>query len=411
MAPPAGGGEEPEGAPLEEAVVFVEVRGLGPESGPGPDGLWRLQLSTEAARPGHFRLALQGSGSPPGEGLQWPLESVTCTSRGPCELELQPPKEGPGPGALTLCFHDTQDAQRWGALLERARDPALRGSAAASSASAPTPGILPPSISTPPPASEAESLWSPQDFSEKEDLANRLTLAICGGDEQGAAQAAAALAQRQVPLNIVLQESCFPPGPIRLQVTVEDAASSAHISLRVHPHCTVAALQEQVFKEYGFPPRVQRWVIGRCLCVPERSLASYGVQRDGDPAFLYLLSGPPGPHGARSSGRRLEAREKSNGEISSPLTHPPPQGSRPPASTNLSGCLQVGWSCPSCTFINVPGRPGCEMCSTERPAFGSPQPEAPAQQPPKVTRWGEDLAIPPSSGSLDAFLHLSSEFS
>ncbi|XP_020850909.1 sharpin [Phascolarctos cinereus] len=410
MAPPAGGGEEGEEAPLEETAVVVEVRGLGP--GPGLDGQWRLQLSAEASRPGHFRLELQGSGSPPGEGFQWPLESVACTSRSPCELELQPPKEGSGPGVLTLCFRDTQDAQRWSALLERARDPALGGSAVASPASAPAPGILPPSISTPPPASEAESLWSPQDFSEKEELANRLTQAICGGDEQGAAQAAAALAQRQVPLSILLQESCFPSGPIRVQVTVEDAASSAHISLRVHPHSTIAALQEQVFKEYGFPPRVQRWVIGRCLCVPERSLASYGVQRDGDPAFLYLLSGPPGPHSARPPGRGLEASKKSNGEISSLLAQQPglPQASSP-APTNPSGCLQVGWSCPSCTFINVPGRPGCEMCSTEQPVFRSPQPEASAQQPPKITRRGEDVTIPPSIGSLDAFLHLSSEFS
>lgn len=27
-----------------------------------------------------------------------------------------------------------------------------------------------------------------------------------------------------------------------------------------------------------------------------------------------------------------------------------------------------GWTCPMCTFLNVPTRPGCEMCSAERPA-------------------------------------------
>lgn len=46
----------------------------------------------------------------------------------------------------------------------------------------------------------------------------------------------------------------------------------------------------QVFLEYGFHPRVQRWVIGQCLCTELRSLASYGVQRDGDTAYLYLVS-------------------------------------------------------------------------------------------------------------------------
>lgn len=46
----------------------------------------------------------------------------------------------------------------------------------------------------------------------------------------------------------------------------------------------------QMFLEYGFHPRVQRWVIGQCLCFDNRSLASYGVRQHGDTAFLYLLS-------------------------------------------------------------------------------------------------------------------------
>lgn len=49
-------------------------------------------------------------------------------------------------------------------------------------------------------------------------------------------------------------------------------------------------LPHQMFLEYGFHPRVQRWVIGQCLCTDQRSLASYGVHQDGDTAFLYLLS-------------------------------------------------------------------------------------------------------------------------
>lgn len=46
----------------------------------------------------------------------------------------------------------------------------------------------------------------------------------------------------------------------------------------------------QVFQEYGFHPLVQRWIIGQCLCVDERTVSSYGIRRDGDMAFLYLLS-------------------------------------------------------------------------------------------------------------------------
>lgn len=28
----------------------------------------------------------------------------------------------------------------------------------------------------------------------------------------------------------------------------------------------------------------------------------------------------------------------------------------------------LGWTCPTCTYINRPTRPGCEMCSSDRPA-------------------------------------------
>lgn len=50
---------------------------------------------------------------------------------------------------------------------------------------------------------------------------------------------------------------------------------------------------------------------------------------------------------------------------------------------------QTGWPCPSCTFINAPGRPGCEMCSTQRPCAWDPPPAASAQQPPMVPEEGE----------------------
>ncbi|XP_064869550.1 ranBP-type and C3HC4-type zinc finger-containing protein 1-like isoform X1 [Oncorhynchus nerka] len=75
-----------------------------------------------------------------------------------------------------------------------------------------------------------------------------------------------------------------------LAVAVEDISSSCCVTVKVFPHMTVAALKQQVFLEYGFHPRVQRWVIGQCLCTEPRSLASYGVQRDGDMAYLYLIS-------------------------------------------------------------------------------------------------------------------------
>ncbi|KAG3273401.1 sharpin isoform X3 [Ictidomys tridecemlineatus] len=337
MAPPAGGATAADpGSAAVLLAVHAAVRPLGAGSN-AETQLRRLQLSADPERPGRFRLELRGAG-PGAVSLEWPLESISYTIRGPSQHELQPPPGGPG--TLSLRFLNTQEAQQWAAL--------LRGATAEG---------------------------------QNEELTGLLAQAIAGGDEKGAAQIAAILAQRHVALSVQLQEACFPPGPIRLQVTVEDAtsaassASSAHISLQVHTHCTISALQEQVFSEFGFPPAVQRWVIGRWLCVPERSLASYGVQQDGDPAFLYLVSTPQ-----EAPGCNPQRLQKMEGELRQFL----PQSlglsrALQPASSSLPGPLQPGWSCPSCTFINAPNRPGCEMCSTQRPCTWDPLPTSSTQ--------------------------------
>ena len=82
-----------------------------------------------------------------------------------------------------------------------------------------------------------------------------------------------------------------------------------------------------MFLEYGFHPRVQRWVIGQCLCTEPRSLASYGVQKDGDTAYLYLVS-------ARHS--RL-TRQLFQQDQESALLAPPPLPSNGPASQDWRG--------------------------------------------------------------------------
>ncbi|XP_050656903.1 sharpin isoform X1 [Macaca thibetana thibetana] len=376
MAPPAGGAAA--ASDLGSAAVLLTVHAAVRLLGARPDTeaqLRRLQLSADPERPGRFRLELLDAG-PGAVNLEWPLESVSYTIRGPTQHELQPPPGGPG--TLSLHFLNPQEAQRWAVLVRGATVEGQNGSSSSSSPPALGPEACPVSLPSPPevPTPEADLPRSPGNLMEREELAGNLARAIAGGDEKGAAQAAAILAQHRVALSVQLQEACFPPGPIRLQVTLEDAASaastasSAHVALQVHPHCTVAALQEQVFSELGFPPAVQRWVIGRCLCVPERSLASYGVREDGDPAFLYLLSAP---REAPATGPSPQRPQKMDGEVGrlfpSSLGLPPgPQ----PAASSLPSPLQPSWPCPSCTFINAPGRPGCEMCSTQRPCTWDP---------------------------------------
>lgn len=180
-----------------------------------------------------------------------------------------------------------------------------------------------------------------------EELCLELSRAIEAGDMQAASQHASALARQKAALTIQLSEKSYPDGEIRwdnvegcFRPTMTNdifqicAAHSAMFvlqficssggclvicvchsqSLSLHDRgCTQATGQKicqwtgilngsgfhsltptavvpQVFFEYGFHPRVQRWVIGQCLCTEPRSLASYGVQKDGDTAYLYLIS-------------------------------------------------------------------------------------------------------------------------
>ncbi|NXH09366.1 HOIL1 protein, partial [Bucco capensis] len=188
-----------------------------------------------------------------------------------------------------------------------------------------------------------------------EDLALQLAQAIESGDEEVASSCAVSLARQQATLSILLKESNYPSEEINMKVGVEDATSSASITLRVRPQCTIGKLKEQVFQELGFPPAVQCWIVGQCLCRDERSLSSYGVRGDGDPAFLYLLS-------ASEAQLCPQQQEQAQLLLASLSSQPGP------AAPSLPGpAASTGWSCPKCTFINKPTRPGCEMCSSERP--------------------------------------------
>ncbi|NXD31834.1 HOIL1 protein, partial [Spelaeornis formosus] len=57
-----------------------------------------------------------------------------------------------------------------------------------------------------------------------------------------------------------------------LAVVVEDATSSASVTLRVQPQLSIGRLKEQVSRELGFPVAAQRWIVGQSLCQDGRSL-------------------------------------------------------------------------------------------------------------------------------------------
>ncbi|KAM9573697.1 sharpin [Guaruba guarouba] len=351
----------------------------------------RLQLSAGPAPAAQrrFRLELRHDGAAGGAPIaEYDLKDVVYKVQGPRSHELL--VLGAWDEPLLLSFEEEREAQKWWTIVSSSLREVQKAFESALAAEA----LPPPAGANPIPEDQGPKEALTMELREKEDLALHLTQAIEFGDEEEASRCAMALARHQASLSILLRDSAYPPEHIRMKVGVEDATSSASITLLVRAHTTIAALKEQVFREYGFHPRVQRWIIGQCLCLDERSVFSYGIRRDGDPAFLYLLSA----RAAELTPQRLE-EDQAQLRLHSPL----PAGSTAPGkgcgneaggkmdigdigryldSLQLGDTLgaqakppspsppspeQSGWPCPQCTFINKPTRPGCEMCSGARP--------------------------------------------
>uniref|UniRef100_UPI0037E75876 ranBP-type and C3HC4-type zinc finger-containing protein 1 isoform X2 n=1 Tax=Semicossyphus pulcher TaxID=241346 RepID=UPI0037E75876 len=364
--------------------------------GAGDDSL-RLQLSMDPGKSGEFRLTLQDS-SGTGKSViiaEFNLGAVNYEVKSPkChELSLAaPPHE-----RISFNFRCEQEAQEWATVVMSSLREAHRVVPQDNGPHRPLEGL------------HAQNTLGLQ---QTEETCIELTRAIEAGDMQSASAFAAALARQHAALKIQLSTRDYEDNEINLAVVVEDSSSSCCVTVKVFPHMTTAALKQQMFLEYGFHPRVQRWVIGQCLCTDQRSLASYGVHQDGHTAFLYLLSArharltlqalqqdqerslllnppslslltPPLPatstNGPSSLDRRpystlpprlhtsnnTGASDRGNiGEIKDLINLEMPQLNE--ALSPNPGSSQ-GWSCPSCTYINKPTRPGCEICSTNRP--------------------------------------------
>ncbi|XP_077209609.1 sharpin [Paroedura picta] len=365
--------------------------------------LLRLQLS---AAPGHdrFRLGLRGGpDSGPEAGLaEYALREISYEVKAPTCHELRVLARPDDP--IAFHFDDEHEAQRWWAALSSSLREAHRAPEGSHVVTGRSPTHLSAATNSLP-VGEPEA--SPSlEMARKEDLAFQLSTAIALGDQEGAAQCATVLAQQQVPLRILPKESCYPASEISMKVGVEDATCSANITIPVHTYTTIAALRQKVFHDYGFHPSVQRWIIGQCLCVDDQTVGSYGIRKDGDTAFLYLLTAKvanlseqryredknwmvlqPAPSSlseGSSTGRPASSPLPKTAGVSRggketdieerlsalQLTNLLPGQPHTPAAANVAppSPVQAGWPCPTCTFINKPTRPGCEMCSTDRPA-------------------------------------------
>lgn len=352
--------------------------------GAGSEAL-RLQLSMDPSRAGEFRLALRDtSGSRSVFIAEFDLRSVQYEVKSPrChEMRLAAPPHD----CIRFNFRCDREAEEWATVVMSSLREAHRVA-----------NINPCEADGTHTAAEAFS--SAPSIPRAEELCLELAKAIEAGDSQAASQHASSLARQKASLTIQLTQNNYSEGEINLSVVVEDVSSSCCVTVKVFPYMTVAALKQQVFLEYGFHPRVQRWVIGQCLCTEPRTLASYGVQKDGDTAYLYLISArqahitrqlfqqdlesallapppPPPGNGSMSQDRRgystLPSRLHNNQggsglgvDLKDILDFENLQISD--KTNKASKTQQTEWACPLCTFINKPSRPGCEICATARP--------------------------------------------
>ncbi|XP_068598570.1 ranBP-type and C3HC4-type zinc finger-containing protein 1 [Brachionichthys hirsutus] len=213
---------------------------------------------------------------------------------------------------------------------------------------------------------------------EAEGLAAALGEALSGGDEQEAAGLSQRLSQLRVPVSVSVSRQAYPQDSIRLWVGVEDSQSDSCIPVfvEVPPYTTIAQLKDKINADYGFPPLLQRWVIGKRLAHDRETLYSHGVHQSGDKAFLFILSADAArftwqqqrldedQHRLEGIVEKIQSMQLlprgldgGGGEKLAPRTTTTPDLPEP----------QLGWACTSCTFVNKPTRPGCEICGQERP--------------------------------------------
>ncbi|XP_060239066.1 ranBP-type and C3HC4-type zinc finger-containing protein 1 isoform X4 [Meriones unguiculatus] len=211
-----------------------------------------------------------------------------------------------------------------------------------------------------------------------EEMALSLARAVAGGDEQAAIKYATWLAEQRVPLRVQVKPEVSPTQDIRLCVSVEDAhMHTVTIWLTVRPDMTVASLKDMVFLDYGFPPSLQQWVVGQRLARDQETLHSHGIRRNGDSAYLYLLSARNTSLNPQELQRQRQLRMLEDlgfkdltlqpRGLLEPV-FPKPRAHQEPGQPDAAPeSPPVGWQCPGCTFINKPTRPGCEMCCRARP--------------------------------------------
>ncbi|KAF2355276.1 Zinc finger RanBP2-type [Trinorchestia longiramus] len=151
----------------------------------------------------------------------------------------------------------------------------------------------------------------------------------------------------------------------RVQLFVEDRSShQGPLSITVTASMTVGELRSVVFEKFGFPPAVQRWILGRRLAEDDNAtLAQHKVTREGCPLFLYLVAPP-------TSATSVQQHEDNAAKT--------PEIARPPAAAQKHTDNQRQGS----TSNNSPNVLISPLAASKNPfKLGRYAPSAPAEDP------------------------------
>lgn len=224
---------------------------------------------------------------------------------------------------------------------------------------------------------------------EAEDLAEALSEALSSGDGEEAARLCQRLSQLHVPVSVSIKQTAYSPDSIRLKVGVEDGLSDSYIPviLEVSTDMTIAQLKDKISADFGFHPALQRWVIGKRLARDHETLHWHGIRQSGEQVFLFIQSASAA-HLTKHQHKLDQEQQVIEGIVETmnamhllprgslgvkmapeakqgpPVPPKPPQHAAQPLPPKPP---QIGWACPTCTYVNKPTRPGCEICAQARP--------------------------------------------
>lgn len=199
------------------------------------------------------------------------------------------------------------------------------------------------------------------------------------------------------------------PTKVRVAVKLENWKITDKTVIQVHmpPSATIGDLRANLHENYQIHREWQTIFREDQVLEDWQKLADVGVKEDSDMVIVYVRKVPPTEvaNGGRAAtaaaqavnGNQVRAPEQRRPNVVplNPLEafpvveprvqpvapkpqpvapkpqpvapKPQPAVVPPPPAPPMEPQGEVGWVCPLCTFVNLPYRPGCEICSNDRP--------------------------------------------